>query len=50
MNVSMVQARTDEVLMLKYADEAPDSMIPEMVFLILDLIDGICFRTKLISF
>ena len=32
MNISMVRARTDEVLMLKYADEAPNSTIPEKFF------------------
>ena len=46
----MVQSRTDEILMLKYADEAPNSTIPDKYFLILDLINWIYFRTKLISF
>ena len=46
----MVQARTDENLMLKYADEALDSTIAEKFLLILDSISGIFFRTTLISF
>ena len=46
----MAESRADEVLMLKYADEAPNSTIPEKFFLILDLINWIYFRNKLISF
>ena len=50
MNILTVQARTDEVLMLKYADEVTNSTMPEKFLLILDLINGIYFRSKLISF
>ena len=39
MNISMAESRADEVFMLKYADEAPNSTIPEKFFLILDLIN-----------
>ena len=48
MNISTVQARTDEILMLKYVVEAPDSTIPEKLFLILDLINRNYFGTKLV--
>ena len=41
MNISTVQVRTDEVLILKYDDETPDSTRPEKFFLILDLINRI---------
>ena len=36
--------------MVKYADEAPNTTIPEKFFLILDFINCVYFRTKLILF